>query len=197
MRRVSPAVGAAAFVLEPGSAAAHGTLQGVGDFYASLLHPLVVPAELLALVAIALLLGGSGVRACRLGLPALVLGLSAGLLVGHKVPEDMSSPLLLGMAMTSGALVASAVQPPIALLTALAAVAGLAVGIDAAPEAGALRPILVASVATVLGGSALATTVIALVLGREVHWQRVAARTAGSWIAACSILYFTWLLVPR
>lgn len=197
MRRADLAIAAAVFTLRPEAAWAHGVLDGVGDFYAGLLHPLIVPAELLALVATALLLGVSGVQVCRPALPALVLGLCLGLFVGQHLPEGMATPLVLGTALITGSSVAAAIRLPAGLSVGLAAVAGLAVGIDAAPEADALRPVLIASIATLIGGSALAAMVIALVLGRKLHWQRVAVRTAGSWITACSILYVTWLLVPR
>jgi hypothetical protein len=197
LKRAAVAGAALLVGLGTGRANAHGMLQGVGDFYAGLLHPVVVPAEALALVAVGLLLGSSGLAACRLGLPALVAGLAAGLAIGRHVPIAAATPLLLAIALVGAALVAAGLRLPPQAAAGLALLGGAAVGIDAQPEAEALPPVLVASGATLLGGAALATVVVSLALGRTGLWQRVAVRTAGSWITASTVLYFTWLLVPR
>jgi urease accessory protein len=189
--------GAAVLVgLCPTSAAAHGALEGVGDFYAGLLHPLVVPSEALALVATGLMLGTSGLAACRPGLATLAAGLAAGLGLGRLVPEALTMPLLLTAALVAASLVTAGLRLPPVPAVAIAALAGAAVGMDARSEAEALPAILIASGASVIGGTALATLVAAAVLGRVHHWQRIAVRTAGSWITASAMLYFAWLLVP-
>lgn len=189
MRRVAAAGG---LVLLPTPAAAHGVLQGVGDVYAGLLHPLVVPAEALALVAAALLLGASGRAACRVGLPALAAGLAAGLALGGHVPPSLATPALLAVALLAGAPVTAGLRLPTPLAALIAALAGLAVGIDAQPDPETLRPTLAAA-ATILGATAIAVIVAALVLEREHGWQRIAMRVAASWITASAILYFAWL----
>lgn len=195
MRSV-PTIAAAGFLFAPGVASAHGALQGVGDFYGGLLHPLIMPAELLALITLALLLGSSGRVACRLGLPALVLGLFLGLTLGSQMPvDDLTTPVVLVVALITGLIVVFAFQPPASTSMVLAAVTGLAVGADATPEFDGLRSFLFAAGGSMLGGAAVVATTIAVVLGREVTWQRVAQRTVASWASACSLLYLTWLLV--
>ena len=171
-------------------------MEGIGDFYAGLLHPVVVPSEALALVATGLMLGSSGLPACRPGLVALAAGLAAGLAVGRLVPAGLTMPLLLIAALVAAALVTAGLRLPPAPAAAVAALAGAAVGIDARPETDALTSTLVASAASLLGGAALATLVAGAVLDRVYHWQRIAVRTAGSWITASAILYFAWLFVP-
>ncbi|HRO10263.1 hypothetical protein [Amaricoccus sp.] len=189
MRRAATA----GLVLLPAPAAAHGMLQGVGDVYAGLLHPLVVPAEALALVAAALLLGASGRAACRAGLPVLAAGLALGLALGRFAPPSLATPALLATAFLAAAPVTAGLRlsPPLAAL--IAALAGLAVGIDAQPDPGTLRQTLTAAAATLFGATAIAVIVAALVLGREQSWQRIAVRVAASWITASAILYFAWL----
>lgn len=196
MRRASRAGAAVLVGLCPSSAAAHGALEGVGDFYAGLLHPVLVPSEALALVATGLMLGTSGLPACRPGLVALAVGLAAGLAVGRLVPAHLAAPLLLTATLVAAALVTAGLRLPPAPAAAVAALAGAAIGVDARPEAEALPSILVASGASVIGGTALTTLVVAAVLGRVQYWQRIAVRTAGSWITASAILYLAWLLVP-
>ncbi|HET9068330.1 MAG TPA: hypothetical protein VFN28_06770 [Amaricoccus sp.] len=187
---------AAALVLLPAPAAAHGMLEGVSELYAGLLHPLVVPAEALALVAAALLLGASGRAACRAGLPALAGGLAAGLALGRHLPPTLATPALLAVAFLAAGLVTAGLRLPPAAAALLAAAAGAAVGIDAQPDPGTLRQAATAGIATIIGACALAAVVAALVLGRERGWQRVAARVGASWITACAILYFAWLAAP-
>ena len=192
-RTVSGAFLAAA--LAPREAYAHGDLSGLGGFYGGLFHPLVVPAEVLAVVAVGLLLGRAGREACRAGLIAFAVGVSAGLLAARvlDLPTDRTTSLPLAMALVAGLTVAAGIRIPIALASMVAITAGIALGIDAAPEADAISSLLIAGLATV-SGSTLATMMVAvLVLDRTVHWQHVAARVAGSWIAACAILYFAWL----
>jgi len=197
--RAAVAAGAALLALAAGPAAAHGNLQGVGDFYAGLLHPLVVPSELLALAAVGLALATSGRAACRAGLPALALGLGIGLAIGlgRTLPPELATPALLAIALAGAGPVTAGLRLPPPLAAGLALLGGVAIAVDAAPEAGALPARLVAGGATILGGAAAITLVVGLVLGRERHWQRVAVRVAGSWIAASAMLYFAWFFTAR
>lgn len=171
-------------------------LQGAGDFYAGLLHPLLVPGEALVLVAAGLLLGTSGRTACRLGLPALAAGLVLGLVVGRVISPSLATPLLLAVALSVAAVVVTGLRLPAIPASMFATLAGAAVGIDAQPEAAVLSSRLVAGAATLLGGTALALVVVGLVLDRVHPWQRIAGRVVASWVVACAILYFAWLLVP-
>lgn len=186
------ATGAGLVVLHPATATAHGMLQGVGDIYAGLLHPLLVPAEALAIVATALHLGSSGRAACRAGVPALAAGLAAGLALGRHVPPSFATPSLLAVAFLAAGVVTAGIRLPPIPAAAIAAFAGIVVGIDAQADPGALHQVISAGAATVIGASALAVVVAGLVLGRERGWHRVAVRVSASWITACAILYFAW-----
>lgn len=180
-------------VIHPATAAAHGMLQGVGNIYAGLLHPLLVPAEALAVVAAALLLGCSGRAACRTGVPALAAGLAVGLALGRHVSPSFATPVLLAVAFLAAGLVTAGIRLPPTAAAAIAAFAGVAVGIDSQADPGALHEIIVTGAATVIGAATLAVAVAGLVLGRERDWHRVAVRVSASWITACAILYFAWL----
>lgn len=179
--------------LRPAPAGAHAMVEGTGSLYAGLLQPLLVPVGVLALVAVALLLGSSGRAACRAGLIGLAAGLATGLALGRSVPATYATPSLLTAAFVAAALVAAGLRLPAAAAALIAVLAGLAVGIDAQPEGGQLPQVLAASAATLLGATALALVVAGLALGREQGWPRIAVRVAGSWITACAILSFAWL----
>ena len=47
-------------LITPGTALAHGSIEGIGDFYSGILHPALVPAHLLVLLSLGLLLGQQG-----------------------------------------------------------------------------------------------------------------------------------------
>lgn len=168
-------------------------LEGVGALYAGLLHPLVVPAEALALVAAALLLGASGRAACRAGLPAIAVGVAAGLALGRHVPPSLATPALLAVAFLAAGLVTAGLRLPPSAAASVAALAGAAVGVDAQPDRGAMLQAFAVGAATLTGATAFATVVAGLILERKQGWLRVAVRIASSWITACAILYFAWL----
>jgi hypothetical protein len=181
--------------LLPGTAEAHNLLKGAGDIYAGFLHPVVVPAEALALIATGLLLGTSGKVAARIGLPALAAGLAAGLAIASWLStEALSTTLLLAVALLAASIVTAGPRVGPAFAAGLAFAGGTAVGFDAMPESPTLSGLLAASAATVAGGTVAATIIAALALDRTVLWQAVATRIAGSWITASTILYFAWRL---
>ncbi|WP_267213640.1 HupE/UreJ family protein [Chelatococcus asaccharovorans] len=182
--------------LAPQAAHAHGAIEGIGDFYAGLLHPLLVPAELLALVATGLLIGRSGLAACRRGIPTLAVTMAAGLALAPVIAAapDMTTPLV-AVALVAAAIVTTGLRAPGWIATGLAMLAGLAIGIDAAPEAGVRFMAFVNGAATLLTGTALVTIIAALGLRAEQHWQRIATQVAGSWITASAVLYLAFQLV--
>lgn len=177
----------------PAPAEAHTIVEGMDGVYAGLLHPLLVPAEALAIVAVALLLGASGHAACRAGLIGLAAGLAAGLALGRHVPAAYATPSLLAAAFAAAALVAAGLRLPARVVTLIATLAGLAVGFDARPEGDPLPQLIAAGAATLLGATAVALVVAGLALRRDHGWPHIAVRVAGSWITACAILYFAWL----
>jgi hypothetical protein len=178
----------------PARANAHAMLEGAGGFYAGLLHPLVVPAEALAIVAIALMLSSSGRAACWAGLPAFAVGLAAGLVFGRLVSPAVATFALVAIAFLAAALVTAGLHLPPAAAALVAALAGAAVGVDAQPETVSFRQAVVSGTASILGATTAALIVAGFLLGREHGWQGIAQRVAGSWITASAILYFAWLV---
>lgn len=191
--RAAIAIAAAAILAAVAPAHAHAPLDGVGEFYTGLLHPLVVPAELVATAAVGLLLGFRGLEHCRPGIPALAAGLILGLAVGAWVTADgIGAGPLLGVALAAAAAVTSGLRFPVIGTTMLALIGGIVVGLDARPEAPTFPSAVLTGAATVLSATVLAMVVAALVLSREKFWQEIAVRVAGSWITASAMLYFTW-----
>jgi len=178
----------------PGAAQAHLVTSGLGPFYDGALHLLLSPADLLGLLAMALLAGLRGTRSGRLVVMALPAAWLLGGLVGLGLPP-MQNLTWLGVAsfLVLGLLVAADVKlPPIAvasLATAYGALHGLLNGAALAS--------IGAGPATLLG---IALTVLVLVLlttaaivPLRALWARVAVRVAGSWVAAVGMLMLGWL----
>lgn len=193
--RAPAGIAAGAILVSVVPASAHAPLEGVGEFYAGLLHPILVPAEMLASMAVGLLLGSCGPKHCRSGVPALatglVLGLAAGVF-GGTVGD--STGILLCVAMAAAVAVTAGVRLPVSLVTLLSLACGIAVGLDAQPESQAPSSAALSGAATVLSGTLLTLFTAVLVLSRAKFWQKVAVRVAGSWIIASGMLYFSWRL---
>ena len=176
---------------------AHLVETGFGAFYDGLAHVVMTPADLLVVVALALLAGLRGTRAARLALFALPLAWLAGGLVGARWPSATVLPLWTTMTFAiAGALVATNARLRDAGVAAVAVAAGLLHGLvnGATMAPGGATPLALAgaTAAVFCTTAILAAEASALPAG----WPRVAARVAGSWIAAAGLLMLGWLLRP-
>ena len=184
--RVLPGLGLA---LLPGVALAHSPIKGLDNFYAGLLHPVFVPAHLLAVLALGIFFGQRGPKAVQTAIIAFLVATLLGLAAtGIAEPADVELPLLLGAAVT-GALVALDRQLPLPVCMVLAVVLGLMIGFDSAQPQLSGRAWLAA-----LLGSAIAVYLLLLYamvfadwFGKR-NWQRIGLRVLGSWAAASSLL---------
>ena len=196
-RFLVPAGAAAAVTLASNPAAAHAPIPGIEGFYVGLLHPLSTPGQILALLALGLMLG---LRIGR-GLPVLV-ALAVGLLVGVGIGQvaarpDWAEPALLFMAIVSAAI--SALSPTdrewMSLLVATGATAGIVgmlLGINSTPDPGPTLAMLIT-----LSGSFFGIVLISIYVSGGVVWLRekytqqwvvVGIRVVAAWIGAVSIL---------
>jgi urease accessory protein len=162
--------------------------------FAGLLHPLVVPAHVLAIVALALLIGQQG---WRRGVPiafsvAMLTGLGA---IAMAYVPKFSEETLLALTAITGLLVALARSLPQGPGVLLAAAIGLSLALDSPPEALALMQANLSLLGTALGAVLLLLALLQGTSRLRHHWQRIGARIAGSWIAASAILVLAPLLV--
>ena len=182
-----------AFCLTAWPVQAHSTLQGVGDFYGGLLHPLVVPAEALTIVAAGLLLGQSGTRRAQVGCLMVPVGIIAGLAGAQLLAgEWQMTTYLLALTLIMAAIVVAAVRIPLIAVAVLVLAAAVGIGIDAEPEASSMRGALIAAAGTAVGGTLAVFMIAALTVRPFTFWQTVAIRVAGSWLAAIAMLYLAW-----
>lgn len=174
--------------LSPLPAFAH-PMQGVGDFYAGMLHPVITIETVLPFVALSLLAG----QQHRETAIHLIAAFPASLIAGAVLATLGSAPSYLGavqLVLTAGfgILVASAHRVPSWLLVALGVVLGISAGwANAAELVGqASRFRFVAGLAVV--GLLLLVYGNGLVRNLKWEWTQIAVRVVGSWIAAASIL---------
>jgi urease accessory protein len=157
-------------------------------FAGGLLNPLTIPAHLLAWLSLGLLIGS---QAGGRPIPALCFaaGLAGGLVaIARAVGLTPALDVLLIVSAACGALVAAAIALPPIILAIIAAIAGVALGLDSPPRVISLADAAVALVGTWIAASlalAIAMTVTSRLTQR---WQRIGLRIVGSWIAASAML---------
>ncbi|MFM2065222.1 MAG: hypothetical protein RLZZ584_131 [Pseudomonadota bacterium] len=171
---------------------AHGTLPGINQFYNGVLHPLLAPAHLLALLALALLAGQQGLRPR----PWEVIGLGAGMAMGALAAAAAGDPdtdRWLWLATLATGLAVALARALLGLVRLLPGAAiGLAMGLGSADVAlqGATR------IATLLGSylgamifiAYAALGVDALLRAWPVPALRIGVRVLASWLMACAVL---------
>jgi urease accessory protein len=161
-------------------------------FVGGLLHPLAVPAHVLALLALGLLIGQQ--RAARLLVPlaAFAAGLAAGLAaLAFGVGQTAAATVLLAAAALSGLLVALARPVPVLAGAPLAAVVGIALGLESPPKV-----ISISAATTMLIGTGVGATIalaVVVLCARYLAGARhiaahTGARILGSWVAASALL---------
>ena len=174
-------------IAEP--ALAHPPPLGIPGFPGGLLHPLLVPSHLLAILALGLLAGqqapewgravpGAFIIALLVGLGTLTLGIALRGVVF----------VLLALAVANGALAALARPLPELWGGVLAVLTGLAVALDSPPEVISVREANLMLIGTGFGGTILLVVAVEAASRLTRPWARIAARVLGSWIAACAIL---------
>jgi hydrogenase/urease accessory protein HupE len=195
--RKAAGVIAALCALIPAQAHAHLVQTGFGAFYDGLAHVALTPADLLVVIAIALLAGQRGTQAARWTLFALPIACLAGSALGARMPTDASLPLLTTLTFgVAGALVAIDVKLRAAAISAFAIVAGLLHGYvnGATLVPGGARVLALAGAVTAV--FCLFAILSAQITVLHVGWTRIAVRVAGSWIAAAGVLMIGWLMRP-
>jgi urease accessory protein len=159
-----------------------------------LLHPYLVPAHAMSLVALGLFIGQQ--RDQGIPLLAFAAALIAGLVaLTFAIGETPAAELLLGNTMLVGMLLVAARTPPKPLVWIIAAVTGVAIALDSPPETISVQEADLMLLGTGLG----ALSALGAVVGGAGYltrpWQCLGVRIVGSWIAASAILVLALTLV--
>ena len=191
------ALSAVTVAATPWPAHAHLVDTGFGAFYDGALHLLATPEDLLPVVALTVLAGLRGAAVGRAVMLALPLAWLAGVAVGQAwswpwpgaVTTAVTTVAFGGLTAANSSLRRGWV---IALSVALGLVHGALNGAVLAEAGLGMR-----------AGAGVACTVLvvvsvgsALIVTLTAPWTRVAARVAGSWIAATGLLMLGWGFRP-
>lgn len=186
-------------------------LGDINDFYGGLLHPLITPEHLLAIVAVGLLAGqqGSSRDQSVAWLVTFALALASGALLAWRIglmvdvtaawmaAQSIITLVNFGSLVVFGLLVAADRHLPSLLLYALAIVFGSTHG-----AANGVEVTTATVIYQFIPGLAAGTALVGLysmvladfIRHRASNWPSIALRVAGSWIAAVGLLIFglTW-----
>ena len=176
-------------LLWPAALFAH-PMQGIGDFYAGMLHPLTAIEWVLPMVALSLLAGQQGRETALSAMAVFPVALAAGAVAGDVFPSTGQAEMAnICLMVALGLLVAWAGRMPLGLSVAFAASIGLTVGFangsELTPATSAYR--FTAGLALV--GLLVISYGVGFVRWLKAPWTKVGVRVVGSWIAAVGILF--------
>ena len=181
-------VSALALLAASSAALAHGSVQGVDHFSGGLLHPLVEPTHLLALVALGLLIGQRGIGRAEGALLGFAAGIVLGLVCaafGWTFDADLA---LLSVAALTGGLVAGSLALPAPVYAIIAAALGGGIGMGSNPDGFTGSPLLAALSGAGLGAALFLLCIAAIVNPLRKPWLTILVRVFGSWACAASVL---------
>jgi urease accessory protein len=186
----------AVFLAAAQPALAHEVIQGVDGFYGGVLHPLLAPIHLLAVVGLGLFVGQPP-GGQRSGLELIfAIALAGGLAaVGFGMGETPAPLILLTTALISSIFVVIARPAPKIVGWLLAVATGASIGLDSPPDVVSIRMAWIMLIGTELGAVLVLTIVTACAARFLRPWQKIALRVLGSWTAACAILVLATRLV--
>jgi urease accessory protein len=169
-------------------AAAHGSIAGLGHFSGGLLHPLVEPTHLIAIVALGLVIGQRGLARMEPVLICFAVGSTLGLAgAGLGWTVDAQTPLL-ALAALLGIAVATSARLPSWFYGIAAALLGVGIGLGSRPESASELSLLSTLAGTGLGASLWPLAVVAVVQPLRRPWLLILVRVLGSWASASAIL---------
>ncbi|NJO38013.1 MAG: hypothetical protein HC871_10880 [Rhizobiales bacterium] len=164
-------------------------IAGMTGFLDGVLHPLTVPAQLLALLGLGLWLGRHQPQETDRAIIGFAVSLILGSALGMIGPLRDMTPILLPAALALGLLVAAERHLAWLGAAAVAAGVGLLVGADSTPdETTSLQSRIILLAGTFVGAHLLLLNLMTIVSASERAWSRIAVRIAGSWLAAIAIL---------
>ena len=186
---------AMALLQQPLTARGHHNSTGMGPVYDGLIHFLTSPEDLIAALAVALLVGLRGVDFGRRALWVLATAWLSGCLVGLTASATNASAVLPAFwFLLLGGLVALDTRLSPRATTALAALVGVMHGYFNGAGMGLSTSAIGATLGVVCAVFVLTALAAAFVLWLQAQWARIAVRVAGSWIAASGLLMMGWAL---
>jgi urease accessory protein len=187
MRRA--ALAAVFLCIASAAAQAHTVIPGIGGFSGGLLHPLLVPAHTLTLIALGLLAGRFSVPAQGLLLMIFAIAACASFaLIAMAYSATRAETLILCLSAALGLVLAAGLMLPLPVAAGLTAVIAGALMFDSVPPVLSVSETALSLTGTAMAAMALAAASAYLSSALPQRIRQMAIRIAGSWIAASAIM---------
>jgi urease accessory protein len=189
MMQMRAALVALALLAAPGAAQAHAVIEGVSGFSGGLLHPLLVPAHMLALLGAGLMAGSQHLR----NTVSLVIVFAGSLTTAAGFVSLAYAPLEPGLVLLVCTVLASlgaayGAPLPFAVSGIVTGLVAIALVMDSVPAVLSLMETMLALSGTGLTALAFFALVTLLSAAARPGWPRTGIRIAGSWCAASALL---------
>lgn len=195
MRRGQRCLAGAALLLAPPWVWAHSPIPGIGNFYNGVLHPFLVPAHLVALLALGMRIGQRATLQNGDSVVALILSVPVGLAATVVFRGFETDTVLLAMGAGLALTVSADRPPPRFALIGIVGALGVAIGLGSSPEGLTGSPRWLFLAGTWLGAVLAVAWVAAMTEFAKRDWMRIAVRVVASWVAASAVivLALTWV----
>jgi urease accessory protein len=173
----------------PQLALAHSPIKGIGSFLNGMLHPLLVPAQVLIILALGLWYGQHQPAENKTSVLVFLFATIAGLVISNfSMVDDVSLLLLIG-ATVIGLIIISGITVPPVFYIFLGISAGFIVGLDSAQEALTGKAKILSLFGSGVGIYFLLLYAMAISETLSVrHWQVIAVRVIASWLSASAMM---------
>jgi hydrogenase/urease accessory protein HupE len=179
-------------MLFPAHVEAHLNSSGLGPVYDGLLHFLLSPEDLLPVLALALLAGQLGAEYGRRAMFVLPVAWFLGGLAGLATKTSSGAALTCVSFLLLGGLLAANARISLHATTVLAILVGLFHGYLNGSGMGQPATGALALLGLVFAVFVLVAVAAAFVVQLRRHWEHIAVRVVGSWIAASGLLMLGW-----
>ena len=187
MRRAALAAGLLCYATS--GAEAHNVIPGTSGFTGGLLHPLLVPSHVLALIALGLLIGAFRRRTQFALLGAFVIAsLASFALIAMAYSATRAETLILCLAAVTGLMLAANLALSAPFCAALAAFMAAAILFDSVPSVLTVRETALSLAGTVLSAVVILAATAGISAALPPSVKTIAVRIAGSWIAASAVM---------
>lgn len=170
-------------------------------FLQGLQHPFFTPAHLIALIALAMLLGLHKRTSALFTLPVFIFFTLSGLLLTRFYRPDLNFEIILLTASAlTGLIVAAKLSLPRVILFTLASIIGISIGLDSEVI---IIPGLKASTAyfnmfgTLLSISFTLLVATSISIALNQLWNSIILRILGSWAFASSLMVLAFMFAPK
>ena len=176
-------------LLLPELALAHKPIKGLSHFVNGLVHPFLVPAQVLLVLAFGFLIGQKGLT--KLGRPyvSFTFALITGLVITGLINSVDAEIFVLSLAALIGLLNAASLKIPQWSYFLIAIIVGFSLGLDSSQEAFVGK----AKFAALFGSGVTLYFFSLYPIGlaeycQKGSWQKITIRILSSWITASALL---------